>query len=475
MQNLHKSNEIKLISLAKIRASSVKDCKELILAIGEVVGKNLASSCIITSISHTYEVKAIITEKRSTVRIDLKEKPGNTLQFRDDSKELSGFSYDLLKKLGNKENGQYKGILYGTIELHKCEKEIDCPNCGGTGICSTCNGEKQITCPVCEGETKCIQCSGSGKYTCRHCDGSGECPECDDGWCVCGYCNGEGKVSCPDCCGTGNYIDEPCNKCGGSGYYGWNKKCRACDGTGRFVKECRKCEGEGNIKCDNCDGKGGWTCKGCHGTGNCSHCNGRGWLSCKACEGTGICGKCKGKGAIWCPDCHGKGICFECKGNKKVECPRCDGLGEYQTFAEYSIDEDRIYETELCSLPVEKTDISSIKGDICYNDVVYDFFAKKTNIYNIDSLVRSLQGTSVNIIKKWFSLDNYPSFKKDMVDDYMNISAKVYKIPVSIINLRCNSKDYCVYVVGKDLTVYYQDLPSFGAVLVGRIRNLIKK
>ena len=108
---------------------------------------------------------------------------------------------------GNKENGQYKGILYGTIELHKCEKEIDCPNCGGTGICSTCNGEKQITCPVCEGETKCIQCSGSGKYTCRHCDGSGECPECDDGWCVCGYCNGEGKVSCPDCCGTGNYID----------------------------------------------------------------------------------------------------------------------------------------------------------------------------------------------------------------------------------------------------------------------------
>ena len=49
---------------------------------------------------------------------------------------------------GNKENGQYKGILYGTIELHKCEKEIDCPNCGGTGICGTCNGEKQIICII---------------------------------------------------------------------------------------------------------------------------------------------------------------------------------------------------------------------------------------------------------------------------------------------------------------------------------------
>ena len=35
------SNEIKSISLAKIRASSVKDCKELISAIGKVVGKNV--------------------------------------------------------------------------------------------------------------------------------------------------------------------------------------------------------------------------------------------------------------------------------------------------------------------------------------------------------------------------------------------------------------------------------------------------
>ena len=39
MPNLHKSNELKLISLAKIRSFSAKDSKELISAIGKAVGK----------------------------------------------------------------------------------------------------------------------------------------------------------------------------------------------------------------------------------------------------------------------------------------------------------------------------------------------------------------------------------------------------------------------------------------------------
>ena len=63
----------------------------------------------------------------------------------------------------------------------------------------------------------------------------------------------------------------------------------------------------------------------------------------------------------------------------------------------------------------------------------------------------------------------------DPTDKYLHISAEIYKIPVSKIVLKCNSKDYCVYVVGNNLTVYYQDLPSWGAGIVGRIRKLFGK
>lgn len=474
MPNLHKSNELKLISLAKVRCSSAKDSKELISAIGKAVGKNLVSSCTVTSVSHAYEVRAKIIEKRSTVRLNMKELPGNTLVYKDEPIELYKFSFDLLKKLGKRQGNVYTGILHGTIQLHKCEKEIECPSCSGTGICSSCEGNKQVTCPVCEGNKECISCGGTGKYTCENCEGDGICPECDDGWYTCEWCYGSGTITCPDCGGSGNFIDETCNKCGGSGYFG-NQECRVCNGTGRFVRECRKCDGKGNIDCDNCDGEGGWTCKECHGSGKCSHCHGKGCHKCKACDGTGKCGKCKGKGKIWCPDCHGKGVCFECKGEKKVTCPRCDGLGEYQSYTEYSIDEERVYVTDRCSIPIEKEDITTISGDMCFNDVVYDFFAKKSNIFNIDSVEKSLTGVNVNPIKEWFSLDNYPSFKKDVADDYMNISAEVYKFPISKIVLNCNSKDYCVYVVGNNLTVYYQGLPSWGAGIAGRIRKLFGK
>lgn len=158
-----------------------------------------------------------------------------------------------------------------------------------------------------------------------------------------------------------------------------------------------------------------------------------------------------------------------------VICPRCKGLGEYQSYTEYSIDEERTYLTEHCSLPIEKKDISTIIGDICFNDVVYDIFAKKTNKNNHDSAIQSLQGLNVDLVKKWLSLENYPLFMLDPTDKYLHISAEIYKIPVSKIVLKCNSKDYCVYVVGNNLTVYYQDLPSWGAGIVGRIRKLFGK
>lgn len=475
MVHLQKSNSISHLSLAKIRSYSTDNSKELIDAIGKEVGKNLASSCSVISIFHNWNVKAIIKETTSKVTVKLKEQPGDELTHKDEPTELNGFSYEQLKILGVKRNGVCAGILNGTIETHQCETTIDCPDCNGSGICRTCEGNKQIVCPVCEGNKECVSCGGTGRYTCENCEGDGECPECNDGWYVCDECYGEGTVTCPDCGGSGNYIDETCNSCGGSGYYG-DKECRTCHGTGRFVRECRRCDGDGKIDCENCDGEGGWPCKECHGTGKCSHCNGEGHFKCKACDGTGKCGKCKGKGKIWCPDCHGKGICFKCKGEKVVTCPRCNGTGKYQSFVEYEIGKEKETIKNLCSLPIRDSDIPDVDGDLCFNGIVYEFFAKKASIFDVDSAVSSVHDSNSTIIKKWLSLENHPQYDtKNIPNDYMNIHADVYRIPASKIVLKCNSKEYNVYIVGNNRIIYYDQLPSWTASIIGKIGKLFGK
>jgi DnaJ-class molecular chaperone len=65
-----------------------------------------------------------------------------------------------------------------------------CRDCGGTGLCTNCNG--------------------SGRIQCVHCD-DGFIPH--DTWGYddnpfqsiepCNYCNGTGHIPCPDCYGSG--------------------------------------------------------------------------------------------------------------------------------------------------------------------------------------------------------------------------------------------------------------------------------
>ena len=239
MEYLLKSHQLTSLSLEEIKSSTANHSKQLLEAISKAVDMNLASSCKVISISHNVELKARIINTTSIVKLEELEKPGNTLVYKDEPKDLQMFSYEKLKQDSILKSGVYRGKLYGTIESYSCDEKVNCPDCDGSGICCCCEGEKQVTCPICDGNISCVSCNGTGKYTCENCDGDGECPECDDGWVSCQDCYGEGEVNCPDCNGSGIYYEDTCNKCGGSGEYynhryGTYVTCRGCGGSGTF-------------------------------------------------------------------------------------------------------------------------------------------------------------------------------------------------------------------------------------------------
>ena len=475
LASLQRSNRLESFNFSGLQACTTKNCDGLLEAIGKAVDKKLYSVCQIESICHEHEIKAEITEISSVVSLEQKEQAGSLLKYRKEPKELKAFSYLKLKESAKEEVGLYRGILHGTVSLNQCPIKADCPECGGKGYCSRCDGTKQITCTVCEGSNECVSCGGTGKYTCRNCDGDGECPECNDGWVTCGECNGDGTVSCPDCWGSGNYIDEPCRECGGSGYYGGYKTCRVCGGTGRFVKKCNRCKGRGTIRCNNCDGEGGWECEDCHGTGECSHCHGKGYLPCKSCGATGVCGKCKGRGQIWCPDCQGKGICFNCAGTKEVTCPRCEGLGQYQSYTEYVLKKEKNKTELFCSLPINSEDFTVVSGTICYDGEAFESFAKTIIIDNSKPISDSLSTKKhAALINKWLSKEHF-SDKEKLSDNYFRQTIKVHDIPITKVVLVCNTDHYPIYIVGNNLMVFYESLPSWTKRLGARIKSFFKK
>lgn len=466
---LNKSKILTGLSLSELKNVKVKDSKKLINEISSVLDIDLTGSCTVESVFHYQELKAQILNVKSKVALYDLIKPGTSLLHKEEPTELYKLTYKQLKS-SSLQNGQtFTGILNGTVKVHDCAKTVACNDCNGTGSCHDCQGKKKVTCTVCGGKQKCISCNGTSRYTCRNCDGNGKCPDCDNGWVICGSCDGDGTIYCPDCNGTGIYIDDECNRCGGSGWYAPGKLCNACNGTGRYVVECRRCNGSGEITCPTCEGEGGWDCDTCNGSGECSHCHGKGDFTCKACGGTGTCGKCKGTGNIKCPTCHGKGTCHNCKGKKQVTCPKCEGTGYFQTYTQYCLTESESVK-ELCSLNIAKKEISDIEGDLCYDNILYSLFAKKAEAFDWQNLKKCLGGND-KLIEKWFSLESQGNPEND---DYLNTTVKVYRVPVTSVKLRCRGKAYNIYIVGNNKIVYYDDLPWFGARILGRFVKLLE-
>lgn len=141
---MQKTGKIEKLSIGDIRNTTKDNCTKLIDAIGAVVDRNLGMSCSVVSVNHSYEYKILITNKTSSVQLETKEKPGNTLRKTNEPTELHFFTYEKLKESAKLNHGKYRGKLYGTIELCKCDKTISCPDCDGTGICSSCDGENKL-------------------------------------------------------------------------------------------------------------------------------------------------------------------------------------------------------------------------------------------------------------------------------------------------------------------------------------------
>ena len=128
---------MKKLSLGDIRNTTKDNCAKLIDAISSVVDRNLGMSCSVVSISHSYEYKVLISNKTSSVQTETREKTGNTLRKTDEPTELHLFTYEKLKESAKFNHGKYRGKLYGSIKLCECDKNISCPDCSGTGICSS--------------------------------------------------------------------------------------------------------------------------------------------------------------------------------------------------------------------------------------------------------------------------------------------------------------------------------------------------
>ena len=97
----------------------------------------------------------------------------------------------------------------------------------------------------------------------------------------CSPCYGNGTFACPTtskcskCKGTGREDVDRCTICDGKGkveasrgsWYGRERNCTFCRGTGKRYERCYTCDGTGTVTCSTCRGTGSKNCDTCDGNG----------------------------------------------------------------------------------------------------------------------------------------------------------------------------------------------------------------
>ena len=110
-------------------------------------------------------------------------------------------------------------------------------------------------------QIECTQCGGSGLVDCAECRAMMTCPHCDPEMVYGGFI---GNPDCPQCGGSGivmrstGFVAHRCEvECGCRGE---DPDCPFCHGKGsysiRTTGLCEACQGEGGRPCPHCDGRG---------------------------------------------------------------------------------------------------------------------------------------------------------------------------------------------------------------------------
>lgn len=418
----------------------------------------LSNAAVITKIKHYYLAGVELKYKTYSIGIKKKETKGNTLV--KDASRPAGIECrcdklieesDCLTK--EKDTTIYRGILYGSIRTYECSKDMDCPDCKGTGTCSICNGEKEIICSECDGNKECSTCAGTGYVKCPDCDGTGtiECDNCNGtGSIECNNCNGTGKVDCWICNGSGE-----CPDCYGLGGFAngadWIP-CKTCHGTG----ECNRCHGRGDFYCQECDGDGEFECQECDGDGDfeCHNCNRDCEVICPICDGSRECVECNGTGIVGCPECDSTGNCINCNGTGKVVCSRCDGTGYYQTYMTYEIREN---EKSYSYAPViNMNDYGKyLEGVVVYDDIFFKSDSGEIIIDDVEKVISFFDANKEDF-NKWISKINVGNI--DMIKAMEN-KATITCFPVTEVTYKLENEPYTFYVMGTNNVIAYYKLP----------------
>ena len=139
---------------------------------------------------------------------------------------------------------------------------------------------------------------------------------------------------------------------------------------------------------------------------------------------------------------------------------------------EYTFEENEMSKL-FCSLPIGQNNIADIIGNICYEGVIYDFFAQKANIHNTTDVIKTLSGQQSDVLQQWIAIEKNSTFSKDTVNnDYLNTHIRLMKILVTKVVFNCNSSNFNVYIVGNSQIVFYDKLPGFKDSFIGGFKKL---
>ena len=416
------------------------------------IGQMIESTCFkknakVRRVKKWEELYVLIEEITTEATLTQKEAPGDSFIKSKGSNQLESLTLSQIQQFPCYDDGY---VVPHTIVTHKCNLEMRCPTCEGSGVCPDCKGKHYVVCDVCDGEKLCPSCSGTGKYPCYSCNQTGECR----------YCDGEGEVECDNCDGDGwVWVDVECHACCGTGDYhlrnGGYVTCKACRGTGvhhRKKEDCDECFGDGTITCDKCDGEG-----------TCSKCEGEGYVTCRACGGYGNCGKCNGKGKVKCKMCHATGVCPTCHSTGRVTCSVCNGTGYYQTFDTIELSNS----SRQLILRNKKSAVVSVdKGvkRIHYTGEPYvsEFSKISINDNRIMEILNSHKANEHIDKMNEYRRSFVDSTGKSMVPKEKCVKSKVLVegLPVLNLSIKFSWEVFNFYIVGETGCVYCDKKPS---------------